>query len=120
MNFIKITDHNSLTEFYRQNGLEVSDDIVAQDGAFFSAASYNGDDVMAAATLSRRFGCYILDYIAVAKEMRGTGLGKGAMSLVFEKLRELGSDKVYITAKKVPISPVANQKYNSGGCSYSY
>ncbi len=97
--FKVVDEHNSLISFYRQNGLEVSDDISAQDGAVFSIAAICENKILAAATLSRRFNIYILDYIAVDKSQRRKGLGLKALTLISEKAKQIGADRLYITAR---------------------
>ena len=62
--FENVKNHNSLIEFYRENGLEVSNDIETEDGAVVSLALTENGKVISAATLSYRFGVFILDYRA--------------------------------------------------------
>ncbi len=99
MNFIKTADHNSLVGFYRQNGLEVSDDIAGDDGAVFSVKCVEDGAFLSAATLSLRFGVYILDYIAVDPEFRRQGIGEKTVAEIIKKAEGLGADKVYLTAR---------------------
>lgn len=99
MEFSEIAEHNSLIGFYRQNGLEVSDDIAAEDGAVYSIAAEINGNTVAAATLSHRFGVYILDYIAVDESLRRTGAGTKAVLLIRQRAKALGADRLYITAK---------------------
>lgn len=99
MQFFETHDHNGLCEFYRQNGLEVSDNLRRDDGAVFSVAAVENGKLVVAATLSQRFCVYILDYIAVEPDFRKKGLGEKAVKAVKEKAKELGADKLYITAK---------------------
>lgn len=99
MNFSKIKDHNILKDFYRENGIEVSDDITRDDGAIFSINCVEGGKIVSAATLSYRFGVFILDYIAVDPNHRKKGLGEKAVAAVKSKAKELGAEKVFITAK---------------------
>lgn len=97
--FEATVNHNSLISFYKLNGLEVSDDIALQDGAVFSIAEKYENRVLAAATLSQRSHVYILDYIAVDKSQRRKGIGSEALRLISEKARQLGADRLYITAR---------------------
>lgn len=99
MNFFETHDHNGLCGFYRQNGLEVSDDILADDGAVFSIKCVVDGETASAATLSRRFSVFILDYVAVEPKFRKKGLGEKAVTAVTLKAKELGADRLYITAK---------------------
>ena len=94
-----IADHNSLIEFYRENGLEVSDDLIKDDGAVFSIRVAENGKTLAAATLSYRLSVYILDYVAVDPDFRNNGLGEKAVTAVKLKAKELGADRLYITAK---------------------
>lgn len=92
-------EHNELVGFYRDNGLEVSNDIATEDGAVYSIKLCQNGRVQAAATLSLRFGVYILDYIAVDPKFRGRNLGALALNRILEKAKEMGADKLFITAR---------------------
>lgn len=99
MNFIETNDHNGLISFYRENGLEVSSDLVRDDGAIFSIKCVKDDKIISAATLSRRFEVFILDYVAVDPDHRKKGLGEKAVAEILSKAKQLGVKKVYITSK---------------------
>lgn len=99
MNFKVIDNHNGLKGFYRENGLEVSDDILGDDGAVFSINYVENGKTVVAATLSWRFSVYILDYVAVDPDFRNNGLGEKVVTAVKLKAKELGADRLYITAK---------------------
>ena len=94
-----VNNHNELCEFYRENGLEVSDDIEKDDGAVFSIRLTEDGQTTAAATLSHRFSVYILDYVAVDKQHRKNGLGERLVDEIKAKASLLSADKLYITAK---------------------
>ncbi len=99
MNFIETDDHNGLISFYRENGLEVSSDLVRDDGAVFSIKCVENGKIISAATLSRRFEVFILDYVAVDPQYRKKGLGESAVAEILLKAGQLGAKKVYITSK---------------------
>lgn len=99
MAFSGVIDHNALAEFYRQNTLEVSDDILKDDGAVFSIKYDQNGKTVAAATMSFRFSVFILDYVAVDPDFRKQGLGEQAVEKIKAKAKELGAKSLYITAK---------------------
>ena len=99
MQFIKTQDHNSIIPFYRENLLEVSDNIVSEDGAVVSFVLEKESKILAAATLSHRLGIYILDYIAVDSSLRRDGVGAKILGEILKEARILGANKVYLTAK---------------------
>lgn len=99
MNFSEFDDYKALREFYMNNDLEVSDDIVGQDGAVFSVAGDENGKILAAATLSQRHGIFILDYIAVASDLRGKGIGREIFRLIQQKSVLLNADRIYLTAR---------------------
>lgn len=99
MEFLPVTDHNILSEFYSENGLEVSDDIKADDGALYSIALTQNGKTLAAATLSYRNDCYILDYIAVDSLARRKGLGKKALTQIVQKASCFGATAIYLSAR---------------------
>ena len=94
-----VDSHNSLIEFYQKNGLEVSDDLMKDDGAVFSVRVIENEKTIAAATLSQRLSVCILDYVAVDEQHRKNGLGERLVDEIKAKARLLSADKVYITAK---------------------
>lgn len=99
MNFKKFYNHNELYEFYKQNKLEVSLDILKEDGAVLSLINDGDEEVLAAATLSKREGYFILDYVAVSDALRGNGLGKKLVFEMIQNAKNLGADDVFISAK---------------------
>ncbi len=92
-------DHNGLINFYRRNGLEVSRDLVRDDGAVFSVGFVENGTTVAAATLSCRLGVYILDYVSVDPDHRKKGLGKKLVEQIKTYAKSCNADKIYITAK---------------------
>ena len=98
MGFVE-AEHNELAEFYRSNGLEVSDDIAVEDGAVYSIKYVQDGKLIAAATLSFRFNVFILDYIAVDPEFRGRNFGALTLTRILKKAKEMGADKLFITAR---------------------
>lgn len=99
--FEKIEDHGTLTAFYASCGLEVSDDI-NKDGAFFSVAETENGNFIAAATLSKRNGVFILDYIAVDPKHRKSGLGRQVFDIIKQHAESEGAEYLYITTKAPP------------------
>ncbi len=99
--FKEMPDHKVLTSFYAENGLEVSQSPEA-DGAFFSIAEFDGEKVIAAATISQRNGVFVLDYIAVDQKHRKKGLGEAAFDIIRKKAETVGATELYITTK-VPL-----------------
>lgn len=62
-------------------------------------SSAQGSKMIGAYSLSRRFGVTVLDYIAVKQDARQNGLGSVILSRIKEKCKELGVEKIYLTAK---------------------
>ncbi len=99
MNFETTENHNDLIVFYRKNGLEVSDDIKAQDGAVLSLVYKDNGSLLAAATLSVRQDIYILDYIAVDESLRRSGVGSTLLKEMLSKAKALNAKHIYLTAR---------------------
>ena len=70
------TEHTAFTGLYRASALELGENWTEKNRAVFSAAARQDGKLLGAATVSRRFGRLILDYIAVWPEARGQGLGR--------------------------------------------
>ena len=89
-----------LTEFYKENQLEIENGWDFLSGVYFSEVvlSENGD-IKCAYSLSERFGEAVLDYIAVSDGLRGKGIGAEMIERVKEKARRDGKSKVYLTAR---------------------
>ncbi len=99
MEFEKSYDHNALYDFYRENGLEVSNDISKQDNAVLSLVNIEENNILAAATLSKRNGNFILDYVAVFDALRGKNYGKKLVFEILNNAKEMGAKEVFISAK---------------------
>ena len=62
--------------------------------------SRRGESLLGAATVSRRFGRLVLDYVAVKGEARGLGLGKRLTDCCLAYAREAGENALWIAAKE--------------------
>jgi len=91
----EIRNHSELTDFYKLNGLEIEDGRELTQNAYKSLVIYEKDRLIGAATVSKRNGIFVLDYIAVDREYRRSGVGKMLFERVTDKL-----DTVYLTAKQ--------------------
>lgn len=100
MRFFEVEEHTLLNPFYEKNGLEVSENIVTDDGAVLSVAAQSEGNTVAAGTLSKRHGVFILDYIAVEPCFRMHGLGGEILSEILRKAGCMGAEAVYITARR--------------------
>jgi len=65
----------------------------------FSVAAREGDRLLGAATVCRRFGRLVLDYVAVIPEARGIGLGKTLTKCCMEFARGEGGDMLWLAAR---------------------
>ena len=94
MEFINVDEHIILTDFYRECELEIDENWVEEMNPQKSIALYNDKALISAATVSKRFGKTVLDYIAVKAEFRKRGIGK----IMLDKILE-NEDEVYLTAR---------------------
>ena len=113
--FSAITEHKLLTELYKEAELEISEGWIEESGVFFSEAMFlraeadkvkdcdcgkeNDKILIAAYSLSKRYGVTVLDYIAVRKDLRKSGIGSLLLDRMKEKCREFSAAEVYLTAK---------------------
>ena len=107
-------DHGRFTDLYRASQLEISDDWVRENGACCSFAARDGARLLGAATVSWRFGRYVLDYIAVEPGLRGSGLGRKLTEACLQWCREQGAKEVYLAAR-TPAFFRAIGGFESGG-----
>ncbi|MDO5037795.1 MAG: GNAT family N-acetyltransferase [Tissierellia bacterium] len=56
-------------------------------------------EILAGAVITQRDGYFILNDIAVREDLRGQGLGQVLLEKSLDKIRDLGGQSVYITAK---------------------
>ncbi len=107
-------DHGRFTELYRSAHLEITVDWVKENGAVFSVGAWEGEQLLGAASVSWRFGRYVLDYIAVLPGLRGAGLGRKLTEACLQWCREQGAEEVYLAAR-TPAFFLAIGGFESGG-----
>ena len=98
MNFFKEQNHEKLTDFYLKNGLEIENGWSKTSGAFFSLYVKENGQIIGAATLSKRLGVTVLDYIAIDPSLRKNGLGKALFFAVLTKA-PAAIKRIYLVAK---------------------
>ena len=72
----QVVQHEKLTEFYKKFDFEITNDWIKENSPVYSVEVIDNGQIVAAATTSKRFGEYVLDYIGVASEYRHSGVGK--------------------------------------------
>ena len=90
------TRHAAFTELYRSSGLEIGDDWTETNQPVYSVSARRGGALLGAATISRRFGRMLLDYLAVQPEERGRGLGKMLTEHCVDYAGKAG-EKIFLT-----------------------
>lgn len=93
-------EHGALTALYRSAGLEIGDDWIEACRPVFSVAARREETLLGAATVSRRFRRLVLDYLAVAGEARGLGLGKTLAEACIDYARQAGETTLWIAARE--------------------
>ena len=91
--------HGAFTELYRASGLEIDDGWEAECNPLFSVSAREGDRLLGAATVSRRFGRLVLDYIAVWPGFRVKGIGRQLAACCADYARKQGADKLWLAAR---------------------
>ena len=117
--FSVVSEHKELTDLYLSAELEISQGWEEESGVFFSEAALESDGyntanrgvendncfsrfeegVIAAYSLSKRHGVTVLDYIAVKKDLRKSGIGSVLLDRIKERCKKDGVEKIYLTAK---------------------
>lgn len=102
MKTIKETDdYARLSAFYEENGLEIEVSETAPEGTLKSW-KYEDErtkELLAAATLQKRDGCYVLADLAVKEELRGTGMGRELLKLAEDEAKALGAVEMWLVGK---------------------
>lgn len=97
---IEVTkEYDLLTKFFEKNGLEISEEEPVATDTLKAWKISDANILVAAATLAKREGRYILDGIAVEEEYRKLKLGKLLLDLVIKEIRTLGGDALYLVAR---------------------
>ena len=93
------TDHAAFTELYRASRLEIEEGWENDCRPVFSVSARQGDDLLGAATVSRRFERLVLDYVAVRPEFRVKGLGRRLVEVCTCYARKQGEEKLWLAAR---------------------
>lgn len=102
MKTIKETsDYGRLSAFYEQNGLDIDVSETAPEGTLknWKYEDEETKELLAAATLQKRDGCYVLADLAVKGELRGTGMGKALLKLAEDEAKALGAGEMWLVGK---------------------
>lgn len=99
MDIIVYNEHEKLIPFYSKRGIEELTDY--PNPPIFSYVVMDEENLVGAATCSKKDEFYILEAIAVAENYAGKGIGSELLSVVFNRLRELGAKDVILNAKDV-------------------
>lgn len=93
-------DFRPLSQFYHDNGLEVEIG-EAPEGTLknWRCEEPETGKLLAAATLQKRDGCYVLADLAVCEEKRKTGLGSRLLGIAEEEVIELGGREMWLVGK---------------------
>ena len=94
------TEHGDLMALYRDSGLEIGKGWIAENNPVLSIAARRGKTLLGAATVSRRFGRLILDYLAVKPEARGLGLGKRLTESCLDYAKAAGEPALWVAARE--------------------
>lgn len=92
-------EHAAFTELYRAAELELGENWTKANCPVFSVAAREGAKLLGAATVSRRYGRLILDYIAVWPEARGRGLGRKLAEACLRYAAEEGEAALWLAAR---------------------
>lgn len=94
-------DHRRFEDFYERSGLEIDKSgWLEYNRPVRSVAAWEDGQFRGAATVSHRFGKYILDYIAVSEDSRGRGLGRLLAEDCLEQCRDAGCGEVFLAARE--------------------
>ncbi len=97
----KATDFLPLSELFHHSGLEVepSERTPEETLRMWKCEDADTGELLAAATIQYKSGCYVLEHLAVKERCRGTGLGKELLEIAEEELRRQGAKEMWLCAK---------------------
>ena len=73
--------------------------ILNENASCDQCSAVKSKNIVAAYSVSMRYGVAVLDYIAVKKDRRKSGLGCEILKRIKEKCRDMCLDRLYLTAK---------------------
>lgn len=92
-------DHSAFTELYRASRLEIEEGWENECHPVFSVSARQGEALLGAATISRRFDRLVLDYIAVRPEHRVKGVGRRIAKSCADYARAQGEKELWLAAR---------------------
>lgn len=94
-------DYRRLSAFYQENGLEIEVSETAPEGTLknWKCEDEGTKELLAAATLQKRDGCYVLGDLAVTEAFRGTGMGKALLRIAEDEAKSLGAKEMWLVGK---------------------
>lgn len=99
---IKVTsDYESLIPFFEENGLELenSENFPIEILKNWRCDDAGSGELLAAASLQKISGHFVLEDLAVREDMRGTGLGKELLRMVEQEAKSMGAEDFWLVAK---------------------
>ncbi|MDY3013601.1 MAG: GNAT family N-acetyltransferase [Evtepia sp.] len=94
-------DFHPLSILYQESGLEVkpSQEPPAGTEKLWRCEENGTGDLLAAATLQKRSGYFVLAHLAVCEPWRGRGLGKILLALAEEEAKARGAQEIWLVGK---------------------
>lgn len=103
LKFKQTYNYLQFKELFVSSGLEFNLDETGEKPEGFIAAyeckNSNGE-ILGAAAICKRTGCFVLQDIAVCDLERGKGIGEALLCKCMNKMEALGAEKIYLTAKE--------------------
>ncbi|MGN1085375.1 MAG: GNAT family N-acetyltransferase [Lachnospiraceae bacterium] len=111
---VTIPYEEGLEAFYAENGLELSES-GKEAPLLYCRGIYENGVLIAAATVTFKFGKKVLDYIAVRGAYRKQGLGERLLSDIFARMMGAGSDRLWLVAKTPAFFSAVGARYATEG-----
>jgi N-acetylglutamate synthase-like GNAT family acetyltransferase len=92
-------DHGVFTELYRAAGLEIEGGWEDACHPVFSVSARREGELLGAATVSRRFERFILDFVAVEPKARMLGIGKKLTEACLRFTAAQGAGELWLAAR---------------------
>ena len=98
---IETDDFYPLSVLFHDSGLEVEISEVTKPGTLkmWRCEDEETNELLAAAVLMFRSGCYVLEDLAVLESFRGTGLGRTLMNIALDEAKSMGASEIWGCAK---------------------
>ena len=98
---VETKDYYSLSKLFHNSGLEVEieEKTPSETLKMWRCEDEESGELLGGAVLQFKSGCYVLEDLAVAERLRGTGIGLQLMNIALDEAKARGANEIWGCAK---------------------